>query len=52
MLIRVCVYLTVAVFSSLVGSRWLLKEELGELLVETISDHDVRRNSVTTITSR
>lgn len=28
---------------SLVGSRWLLKEELGELLVETISDHDYAR---------
>uniref|UniRef100_A0A673Y5Y6 Small ribosomal subunit protein uS9m n=1 Tax=Salmo trutta TaxID=8032 RepID=A0A673Y5Y6_SALTR len=28
---------------SLVGSRWLLKEELEELLVETISDHDYAR---------
>uniref|UniRef100_A0A8C8I5C1 Small ribosomal subunit protein uS9m n=1 Tax=Oncorhynchus tshawytscha TaxID=74940 RepID=A0A8C8I5C1_ONCTS len=28
---------------SLVGSRWLLKEELEELLVETISEHDYAR---------
>uniref|UniRef100_A0A8B9KC50 Small ribosomal subunit protein uS9m n=1 Tax=Astyanax mexicanus TaxID=7994 RepID=A0A8B9KC50_ASTMX len=33
----------VCVLRSLTGSRWMLKEELEDLLVETMSDHDYSR---------
>lgn len=34
------------VLSSLSGSRWLVKEEMEELLVEDISDQDVRTEDI------
>uniref|UniRef100_A0AAY4E6P4 Small ribosomal subunit protein uS9m n=1 Tax=Denticeps clupeoides TaxID=299321 RepID=A0AAY4E6P4_9TELE len=36
-------HVSMAVLHSLAGSRWLLKEELEESLVENISDHDFAR---------